>query len=146
MTARKGEDLQLTKVVGDREIGNRLYLQAIALSPNAYLGEKRTGLFFQRLLDVMQKLERAKYHADRYQLLVSDAIACAPDVGGVAVHSDQTTRATACRTAVSSAATADGSIPARSARNRASCLSSLAPRPARDLRRCESPRHAHAGV
>ncbi len=57
--------LRLTRFCKDEEIGNRIYMQSCALSPQVYLGEKKAGEFWAIIMDLMKKLERAKYHLGR---------------------------------------------------------------------------------
>ncbi len=82
---------QLSRVVADEEIGNRVLLQAMSLQPDTYLGKEKAGLLLEKLLEVAKKLERVKYHLGRCKEMVAEAIAEAEDVGGIATHSDQTT-------------------------------------------------------
>ena len=52
---------QLTRVVADEEIGNRILGQATGLQPDTYVGAERSKRFFGILLDVAKNLVRARY-------------------------------------------------------------------------------------
>ena len=64
---RKGNvaQIQIGRLVKDLEIGARIYGQVCALQPQAYLAHQQHAELMAVLIPLMQKLEKAKYHATR---------------------------------------------------------------------------------
>jgi hypothetical protein len=85
------DTFRLTVVVSDKEITDRIYTQCCSLMPSGYLPSERCQRFFSAVMEVMKKLERAKYHADRCKLLARQPPASPLPAGPHLVHGDQTT-------------------------------------------------------
>ena len=57
-------DITLSKLVADKDISTRLYMQLCDLKNVIQITEEQKGILFQRLVEVMKKLETVKYHRD----------------------------------------------------------------------------------
>jgi len=78
-------------VVSDKEITDRIYMQCCSLMPAGYLSGECCQRFFAAVMEVMKKLERAKYHADRCNTLARQRPAGPFPDGPQVVHADLTT-------------------------------------------------------
>jgi hypothetical protein len=81
---------RLQHVVKDTEISERVGGQVLALQPDVYVRKDRLGDFWEIVIELMKKLEKTKYHADRCALLTKEAQANATAPSTGVQHADHT--------------------------------------------------------
>jgi hypothetical protein len=81
-------EIQIGRLVKDFEIGARIFGQVRALQPETYLSERKHVELTSIVVKLMQKLEKAKYHAVRCGEIRSPSPDVAPQPG--ARHVDHT--------------------------------------------------------
>ena len=81
-------EIQIGRLVKVLEIGARIFGQVRALQPETYLPENKHADLMLTVVRLMQKLERAKYHADRCGEIRSPSADISPQPG--ARHVDHT--------------------------------------------------------
>ena len=81
-------EIQIGRLVKDLEIGARIFGQVRALQPETYLPEQKHADLMSIVIPLMQKLEKAKYHADRCGEIRSPSADISPQPG--ARHVDHT--------------------------------------------------------
>lgn len=81
---------RLQHLVKDAEISERIGGQVIALQPDVYLAKDRQGDLWEVVIELMKKLEKTKYHAERCTHLTKEVLAkTIPESTGVQ-HADHT--------------------------------------------------------
>ncbi len=71
------EDLgtfHLQRLISDDEIGHRIHMQVCALQPEVYMPKDRAGDLRLLTIDLMKKLDKARYHAVRCRELADAAV------------------------------------------------------------------------
>lgn len=80
---------QLHRLIEDEEIGHRIYVQVCALQPEVYLTKEKSGEVVLLAIDLMKKLDKARYHSGRCRELATAAVEAVkaepPGKGDVAV-------------------------------------------------------------
>jgi hypothetical protein len=68
--------MALTKILKDMEIGTRIYLQWCHLKDavKIVIGEERTNVLLQQVIEVMKKLESVKYHRDNLLRIIKEEL------------------------------------------------------------------------
>jgi hypothetical protein len=56
---------QLQRLIDDEEIGWRIHMQVCALQPETYMSKERAGELRLLTIDLMKKLDKARYHSVR---------------------------------------------------------------------------------
>ena len=82
--------LQLQHLVKDVEISERIGGQVLALQPDVYVQKDRLGDFWEIVIDLMKKLEKTRYHADRCAQLTKEVLATATAPSTGVQHADHT--------------------------------------------------------
>jgi len=65
-------DVALSRLVSDKDISTRLYLQLCDLKDAILIDERRKGDLFRCVVEIMRKLETVKYHRDNLLKRVSE--------------------------------------------------------------------------
>src|SRR4029434_10590463 len=87
---------KITREVADLDIGNRIWNQVCHLIKAAKLNENEKNSFLRTVVEVMKKLEAAKYHKDNCERIIlteSEKRKTEEDPIGDIVHVDLTTGA-----------------------------------------------------